>query len=338
MLSRIVDRAKQVRLGDPADPETDVGPVATAAQHTAIGDHIAHAQESGAILAFRGEADDRFAGPVVFDRVARDSRLFKEEVFGPVLAVTCFESEQEAVDLANDVPFGLAAGVWTKDLVRAHRVARQVQAGTVWVNTYRNTVPQSPFGGYKTSGLGRESGFAGIREYLQVKSIWVISARVTRMSEPNYRVFALRYGSNQRRRRAGEHHFPRSGRRSRRPDADGLLRLGHRRTRWPARRPNGHRARRHRLGPAHHDRPRRRPPAVCPPPPLPPSASTPPTSPTSSRPTRTGYHAGNVRDFPDAATSTSSVPKWLNEPDRDPPAARRRRGQAAGRPRRHIRR
>jgi aldehyde dehydrogenase (NAD+) len=173
MLSRVVDRAKQVRLGDPSDPETEVGPVATMAQHAAIGEHIACAQASGAILAFRGEADDRFAGPVVFDRVARDSPLFKEEVFGPVLAVTCFESEQEAVDLANDVSFGLAAGVWTKDLVRAHRVARQVQAGTVWVNTYRNTVPQSPFGGYKASGLGRESGFAGISEYLQIKSVWV---------------------------------------------------------------------------------------------------------------------------------------------------------------------
>jgi len=173
MLSRIVDRAKQVRLGDPSDPETDVGPVATAAQHAAIGDHIARAQESGAILAFGAEAGGRFAGPVVFDQVARDSRLFQEEVFGPVLAVTCFDSEQEAIDLANDVPFGLAAGVWTKDLTRAHRMAREVQAGTVWVNTYRNTVPQSPFGGYKASGLGRESGFAGIREYLQVKSVWV---------------------------------------------------------------------------------------------------------------------------------------------------------------------
>jgi (Z)-2-((N-methylformamido)methylene)-5-hydroxybutyrolactone dehydrogenase len=173
LLSRIVDRAKQVRLGDPADPETDVGPVATAAQHAAIGEHVAHAEAEGAVLAFGGEADDRFIGPVVFDQVAPDSLLFREEIFGPVLAVTCFDSEQEAIDLANDVPFGLAAGVWTKDLARAHRVARQVQAGTVWVNTYRNTVPQSPFGGYKASGLGRESGFAGISEYLQIKSVWV---------------------------------------------------------------------------------------------------------------------------------------------------------------------
>jgi (Z)-2-((N-methylformamido)methylene)-5-hydroxybutyrolactone dehydrogenase len=174
MLDRIVDRAKRVRLGDPSDPETDVGPVATAAQHRMIGEHIARARASGAVLAFGGEAGHGpFIGPAVFDQVTPDSRLFQEEVFGPVLAVTCFDTEREAVDLANDVPFGLAAGVWTRDIARAHRVARQVQAGTVWVNTYRNTVPQSPFGGYKASGLGRESGFAGIREYLQVKSIWV---------------------------------------------------------------------------------------------------------------------------------------------------------------------
>jgi aldehyde dehydrogenase (NAD+) len=174
MLGRVVDRAKRIRLGDPSDPDIDVGPVATTAQHRRIAEHIASARAAGAILAFGGDADDgRFIGPAVFDQVAPDSPLFQEEVFGPVLAVTCFDSESDAIDLANGVPFGLAAGVWTRDLARAHRVARQVQAGTVWVNTYRNTVPQSPFGGYKASGLGRESGFAGIREYLQVKSIWI---------------------------------------------------------------------------------------------------------------------------------------------------------------------
>jgi aldehyde dehydrogenase (NAD+) len=174
LLSRIIDRAKAMRLGDPSHPETDVGPVATAAQYRAIETHIADAKASGAVLAFGGEAGDgRFLGPAVFDQVPPTSRLFQEEVFGPVLAVTCFETEHEAIELANDVPFGLAAGVWTRDITRAHRVARQVQAGTVWVNTYRNTVPQSPFGGYKASGLGRESGFDGIREYLQVKSIWL---------------------------------------------------------------------------------------------------------------------------------------------------------------------
>jgi (Z)-2-((N-methylformamido)methylene)-5-hydroxybutyrolactone dehydrogenase len=175
MLTRVIDRARRVRLGDPSDPETDVGPVATAVQHSAIGGHIERARSSGATLVFGGDDgnDGRFIGPAVFDQVHAGSELFQAEVFGPVLSVTSFESENEAVELANAVPFGLAAGVWTRDIARAHRVAHRVQAGTVWINTYRNTVPQSPFGGYKASGIGRESGFAGIKEFLQVKSIWV---------------------------------------------------------------------------------------------------------------------------------------------------------------------
>ncbi|GAA2312856.1 aldehyde dehydrogenase [Streptomyces violaceusniger] len=181
-LARVVHRAKRLRLGDPADPATDVGPVATTAQHAAIRNVIAAARESGAVAVLDEEGEKggngedgggRFAGPTVFDGVSRHDRLFQEEVFGPVLAVTSFDTEEEAVELANDVPFGLAAGVWTRDVSRAHRVARRVEAGTVWINTYRNTVPQSPFGGYKTSGLGRESGFDGIKEYLQTKSVWV---------------------------------------------------------------------------------------------------------------------------------------------------------------------
>jgi len=174
LLGLVVDRAKKVQLGDPSDPETDVGPVATAAQYQLIAGHVADATETGANLVLGGEVHDgRFVAPTVFDDVSPDSRLFQEEVFGPVLAVTRFDTEDEAVALANDVPFGLAAGVWTRDVARAHRVAGRVQAGTVWVNTYRVTVPQSPFGGYKASGWGRESSFEGIKEYLQVKSVWV---------------------------------------------------------------------------------------------------------------------------------------------------------------------
>ena len=115
----------------------------------------------------------RFVPPTVFTAVEPDMELFREEVFGPVLAVTPFETEDEAVELANGTDYGLAAGIWTRDLTRAHRVSRRVQAGTVWVNTYRNTVPQSPFGGYKASGLGRESGTEAVKEYLQTKSVWI---------------------------------------------------------------------------------------------------------------------------------------------------------------------
>jgi len=174
LLALIIDRAKRVRLGDPSDSATDVGPVATTAQHRLIAEHVESALETDAILAFGGSADDeRFFGPTVFDGVRPESRLFQEEVFGPVLAVTSFDTEEEAVALANAVPFGLAAGIWTRDIARGHRVASRVQAGTVWVNTYRVTLPQSPFGGYKASGWGRESGFEGIKEYLQVKSVWL---------------------------------------------------------------------------------------------------------------------------------------------------------------------
>ena len=109
----------------------------------------------------------------MFTDVDPASELFQEEVFGPVLAVTAFDTEAEALALANGVAYGLAAGVWTSDLSRAHRLSRRVQAGTVWVNGYRYTAPQSPFGGYKASGLGRESGVDAIREYLQTKSVWI---------------------------------------------------------------------------------------------------------------------------------------------------------------------
>ena len=105
--------------------------------------------------------------------MTNNSRLAQEEVFGPVLSVIRFKDDEEAVNIANDIDFGLAAGIWTENLSRAHKVARGVQSGTVWINTYRQQSPMMPFGGYKKSGLGRESGSAMIREYLQQKSVWV---------------------------------------------------------------------------------------------------------------------------------------------------------------------
>jgi aldehyde dehydrogenase (NAD+) len=102
-------------------------------------------------------------------------RIAQEEVFGPVLAVLRFKDEAEALEIANDVDYGLAAGVWTESLRRAIRMADRLEAGTVWVNTYRSTSYTSPFGGYKSSGLGRENGLAAIHEYLQVKSVWLYS-------------------------------------------------------------------------------------------------------------------------------------------------------------------
>jgi aldehyde dehydrogenase (NAD+) len=114
-----------------------------------------------------------FIEPTVFTGVSNKSRIAQEEVFGPLLCVIPFKDEDHAVEISNDIDFGLAAGIWTKDLARAHRVARRIQAGTVWINTYRKNAPQVPVGGYKNSGLGREAGSEMIKEYMQSKSVWV---------------------------------------------------------------------------------------------------------------------------------------------------------------------
>jgi aldehyde dehydrogenase (NAD+) len=178
LVERVVAIGEKIRFGNPSDPATDVGPVATEKQFEHIIGFIDRARASGSTLVTGGHAVEaagcpRFVAPTVFTDVDPASELFQEEVFGPVLAVTAFDSEAEAVALANGVAYGLAAGVWTRDLSRAHRVSRRLQAGTVWVNGYRYTTPQSPFGGYKASGLGRESGVDAIGEYLQTKSVLI---------------------------------------------------------------------------------------------------------------------------------------------------------------------
>ena len=120
--------------------------------------------------------------PTIFVDVRNDMRIAQEEVFGPVLSVLRFADEEEAVRIANDVLYGLAAGVWTNDLHRALYMADRLQAGTVWVNTYRSTSFTTPFGGYKRSGVGRENGAEAIKEYLQPKSVWL--AKPTQVANP----------------------------------------------------------------------------------------------------------------------------------------------------------
>ena len=116
--------------------------------------------------------------PTIFGEVKNDMRIAQEEVFGPVLSIIRFSDEAEAVRIANDVRFGLAAAVWTRDIGRAIRMSEKLQAGTVWVNTYRAVSYMAPFGGYKDSGLGRENGQEAIREYLQNKTVWINSGAV----------------------------------------------------------------------------------------------------------------------------------------------------------------
>lgn len=180
LLARLKRRAEGIVLGDPMADATQMGPAATPAQLAKIAAFVDGAREEGATVVAGGRKgtveglpNGLFYEPTILTGVANDSRVCQEEVFGPVLAVLEFESEEEAIALANATPYGLAAGVWTRDLKRAHRVARRLEAGTVWVNLYRAITYNTPFGGYKQSGIGRLNGQEAIDEFLQTKSVWI---------------------------------------------------------------------------------------------------------------------------------------------------------------------
>jgi len=185
-LERLLDLARTARMGDPMDPATQVGPVTTRPQYEKVLSYIDVATRDGARLVLGGGAARRpecgrgwFVEPTIFVDVRNDMRIAQEEVFGPVLSVIRFRDEDEAVSLANDIRFGLGAGVWTSDIGRSFRMADRLEAGTVWVNTYRAVSYMSPFGGYKDSGLGRENGAHAIQEYLQTKSVWINTGAAT---------------------------------------------------------------------------------------------------------------------------------------------------------------
>ena len=179
-VERLVEVARAAKIGDPMSTETHVGPVTTRPQYKKILDYIDVAHSDGATCVLGGKPytgagaqGAQFVEPTIFTNVSNDMRIAQEEVFGPILAVIPFDTEEEAIEIGNDIVFGLAAGVWTSDIGRALRMAEKLKAGTVWVNTYRAVSFTSPFGGYKRSGQGRESGQQAIKEFLQVKSVWI---------------------------------------------------------------------------------------------------------------------------------------------------------------------
>ena len=179
-VERLLALAKTARMGDPLDTGTQVGPVTTQPQYQKVLDYIRIAKEEGAVCRLGGGPAQRpecgsgwFVEPTIFTGVKPEMRIAQEEVFGPVLSIIPFDSEEEAIELANGTVYGLAAGVWTQSIRRALVMSERLEAGTVWVNTYRAVSYMSPFGGYKRSGLGRESGMEAIRQYLQTKSVWI---------------------------------------------------------------------------------------------------------------------------------------------------------------------
>lgn len=179
-LKRLAERTKTAILGDPLDEATSIGPLVSRQQLDKVMHYLKVGEDEGARLVCGGNAakvdsfpDGYFVEPTVFADVSDDMTIAREEIFGPVLSVLDFDDETDVVDRANDTEFGLAAGVFTRDIQRAHRVIDRLQAGTCWINTYNLTPIEMPFGGYKKSGIGRENGHAAIDYYSQIKSVYV---------------------------------------------------------------------------------------------------------------------------------------------------------------------
>ena len=178
-LDRLISRVSKLKAGDPLDYQTEIAPLANQAHFKKVLSMISTAKKQGAKCIYgsepiqlKGHGGGYYLQPTLFTDVTRDMQLWREEVFGPVLAIVKFSDEQQAVDMANDTDYGLAAGIWTEDIERADRVASQIAAGTIYINHYRSVSAGSPVGGYKNSGYGRELGPGAIYDFLQVKSIW----------------------------------------------------------------------------------------------------------------------------------------------------------------------
>jgi len=179
-VEELAARASKLRLGDPLDSSTQMGPLISGRQMDRVLDYIESGKAEGASVLTGGERDTAgekgkgyFVKPTIFIGVAPGMRIAREEIFGPVVCAMRFRDAEEAVSLANATVYGLASAVWTRDLKLAHRVASEIEAGTVWINTYNAFDAASPFGGYKQSGFGRDLGAEALEQYTNVKSVWI---------------------------------------------------------------------------------------------------------------------------------------------------------------------
>jgi aldehyde dehydrogenase (NAD+)/phenylacetaldehyde dehydrogenase len=178
-MEKLIVRARKMQPGDPLDPKTRLGAISSKAQFERVLGYIDTGRAEGAVVVAGGARADigtgrgYFLQPTVFDRVTPSMRIAREEIFGPVLATLEFADVDEAIALANDCDYGLASAVWTRDIAKAHYVARRLQAGTVWVNTYNVYDAAASFGGYKQSGFGRELGVHALDHYTQLKTVWI---------------------------------------------------------------------------------------------------------------------------------------------------------------------
>lgn len=183
-LKQLKERTEKIKVGDPADPDTQMGALISKAHLEKVTGFIASGKAAGATLLTGGVRPDKdfkgrdihsgnFLTPAIFTDCSDDMDICKEEIFGPVLTILSFDSEEEVIERANNTAFGLAAGVFTNNIKRGHRVIHQIQAGTCWINNYNITPIELPFGGYKQSGLGRENSLAAIQYYTQLKSVYV---------------------------------------------------------------------------------------------------------------------------------------------------------------------
>lgn len=179
-LDRLTARTKAIRIGDPLDPDTQMGPLINKAQHEKVTGYIEIGRQEGATLhcgggvpSLQGFEGGFFVEPTIFTDVTDTMRIAREEIFGPVMSVLTFSEEDEVIGRANDTEFGLSAGVFTRDLPRAHRVIAELQAGSCWINHYNLAPAEIPFGGAKQSGIGRENSLAALHHYSQLKSVYV---------------------------------------------------------------------------------------------------------------------------------------------------------------------